>query len=211
MPETRISIEVPGICNSVLSRETRFNSFIWVSIESNLLVQNRALWKSVVLFHASEPWYKFDFFHQNLNQEYHTIRRELHPWKTYPGSWFSLLIVWGFRNGLFYMNYPELQTLLFSQFLQAWCLPSRSQSKAEILNRILLWKSRSFCSVVQSCVSAKIPKPVVYFDLSPNWNSSENVSTSSISFTKVCIENFKLLVLDLFAISVTLSLASEFC
>ena len=56
MPKSAISIEFPRSCISLVSKITQFNSSIWISIESLLLVQDHSAEKNIDFFLASGSW-----------------------------------------------------------------------------------------------------------------------------------------------------------
>ena len=50
MPKSAISIDFPRSCNLLFSKNTQFNSSIWISIESLLLVQEHSAEKNLLIF-----------------------------------------------------------------------------------------------------------------------------------------------------------------
>ena len=80
--------------------------------------------------------------------------------------------------------HPQTQTLFLSVFK---CLISSIQVSFVSKNfyKIIFLKNKFFCSLVQNYDNPKIPKIADNSDVSAHSNSSLNVSTSPICFTKV--------------------------
>ena len=151
--------------------------------------------------------YQFDFFHQDDNQKIYTNGRGLDSKKllrTLLQSPDSLKIP---KFGLSRLNMipPEVENF-FSVFEGLNFFHQKLVGKLKTSSWVSFERTTLFSRKTSSEIP-KTPNPAVFFI--SIFNSSLNVSKMMISWNKVSIENLTLSMLNLWEISLTLSLASK--